>query len=118
MDHLNSMSVGTSSDSTSIGDVKAADAGITDRLRQICRGRSAEEIGRQTGISGESVRRYLAGSEPSARFLCRLCVLEHICGTWLLTGAGAPRQQEHDETLRALPTDRIIAEIGRRVTLY
>lgn len=89
---------------------------MRDRLRQVVGIRSSEEIGRKTGVSGESVRRYLLGREPSARFLSALCVAEGISGSWLLTGCGEMRPSgPAPASLDHLPTDVLLAEVARRL---
>jgi len=89
---------------------------MRDRLRSVIGERSSEEVGRQTGVSGESVRRYLMGHVPSARFLSRLCVLDSLDGTWLLTGAGQPKQgSTHSMSLENIDTDQLLSEIGKRL---
>lgn len=72
-------------------DIAADTKELKDRLQAVVGARSCEEMGRRTGISGESVRRYLRGHPPSARFLAALCNTEMVSGTWLLTGRGSMR---------------------------
>lgn len=85
------------------------------RLRQVLENHSAEELARDTGVSGESVRRYLAGDAPSSRFLTALCLHKGVCGTWLLTGIGSPvRTESARQVLSQTSTDEILGELGRR----
>lgn len=89
---------------------------MRDRLRLVVGDRSSEEIGRLTGISGESVRRYLMGHVPSARFLATLCQHDRLNGTWLLTGQGEPTiGATGTVSLHAISTDVLMAELGKRL---
>ncbi len=88
---------------------------MRDRLRFVIDHRSSEAVGRLTGVSGESVRRYLMGHVPSSRFLSQLCLHDSIDGTWLLTGVGCARRPGGDISLESISTDQLLAEVGRRL---
>jgi len=85
------------------------------RLREVIGNRSSEEVGRANGVSGESVRRYLAGHVPGAKFLASLCVNEGVCGTWLLTGMRGGAHASVEGDLTTVSTEAILEELGRRL---
>lgn len=69
---------------------RTRDAEMNARLRQVCAGRTTEEIGRTTGVSSETARRYLHGAAPTAVFVSLLCSWLRKSPTWLLLGLGEP----------------------------
>lgn len=100
-----------------VGDpLDSAYAGLTRRLREILGDRTNESTAEWAGCSAESIRRYLMGQPPPAKFLAAVCAHENICADWLLLGEGAPRRaQVASEAVRASDLTTLLAEIGRRL---
>lgn len=91
------------------------DPGLTKRLRLVVGDRSFRDVARMTGLSAESVRRYLGGAIPSAEFLGALCEKLAINAEWLLTGQGPMRMDAVlAEALREADTLQIVAEIAKK----
>lgn len=89
---------------------------LTRRLREVFGDRTNESVAEWAGCSAESIRRYLMGQPPPAKFLAAVCVHEHICADWLLLGQGVPRRaQRAGEAVRASDLATLLAEIGRRL---
>lgn len=87
------------------------DPALQARLQLICRPFSRRELSDLTGISHESVRRYLGGQNPGVLFVMRLCEALNISADWLLLGRGMPlfrsdqgKDPSHDSVNRALET--------------
>jgi hypothetical protein len=59
---------------------------LTDRLRNLAGERSYRDIGRRTRTHPETVRRYLNGSPPCARFIAAMCIAFDGSADWVLTG--------------------------------
>lgn len=96
--------------------IDAAYAGLTRRLREVIGDRTNESVAEWAGCSAESIRRYLMGQPPPAKFLAAVCAHESICADWLLLGEGAPRRaQMAGEVVRASDLAALLAEIGRRL---
>ncbi len=90
---------------------------LCDRVRHAMRGRSLRAIGRSTGVSAETVRRYARGAVPSSLFLMRLCVAEKIDPAWLLLG------EEHEakppdlqQQMARVESATLLNELARRMT--
>jgi hypothetical protein len=98
------------------GDSAKAPGALIARIRAVLRGRSNEAIAAWAGVSAESIRRYLAGDPPPARFLVAMCEHEDISGDWLLTGRGHPRiSQQSSAALRECELADVLGEVGRRL---
>jgi hypothetical protein len=86
------------------------------RLTSVLEGKSHEAVAAWSGISAESVRRYLHGHAPTAKFLASVCIHENVNADWLLMGIGCRRREDliPDALLQAaLPS--LLSEIGRRL---
>lgn len=89
---------------------------LTRRLREVLGNRTNESVSEWAGCSAESIRRYLMGQPPPAKFLAAVCAHERICADWLLLGEGVPRRaQLTDQAVRASDMATLLAEIGRRL---
>lgn len=71
--------------------------GLRTRVRAVCRGVSYRTLSEVTGVSSETVRRYMKGFKPSAIFLARLCHAFEISPVWLLLGRESPLEGEVPE---------------------
>ncbi|MBX3403074.1 MAG: helix-turn-helix transcriptional regulator [Phycisphaeraceae bacterium] len=87
------------------------DPALQARLQLICRPFTRRELSDLTGISHESVRRYLGGQNPGVLFVMRLCEALNISADWLLLGRGMPlflsdqrKDPSHESINRALET--------------
>lgn len=58
------------------------------RARQVAGMRSYREVGEATGTAAETVRRYLTGGRPSARFIAALCDAYGVSTDWVLLNHG------------------------------
>ncbi len=88
---------------------------LRDRLVMVLGDRTYQDLARATGVSSESVRRYLRTGSPSAVFLMRVCNAYGINGNWLFTGEGAPKTADIPAAYaRTLPNSVLIDELARR----
>ncbi len=88
---------------------------LRNRLVQVLGERTYQDLARATGVSSESVRRYLRSGSPSAVFLMRVCKAYGINANWLFTGEGARWIRDiPDAHARSLPGDVLIDELARR----
>lgn len=69
------------------------DVAMAQRLRAVTREFSHRELAELTGMSHETVRRYLEGKVPGPGFIKRLCEALGLSADWLLLGRGAPVYQ-------------------------
>lgn len=69
------------------------DVAMAQRLRAVTREFSHRELGELTGMSHETVRRYLEGRVPGPGFIKRLCEALGLSADWLLLGRGTPVYQ-------------------------
>jgi hypothetical protein len=91
---------------------------LTQRLQTVLHGQTNESAAQWGGISSESVRRYLAGDPPSAKFLIAVCEHTGTNGHWLLTGSGQPEWAAQGKAgLRGVTMADLLAEVGRRLEL-
>jgi len=67
---------------------------LQQRLREVLRWFSANEIARKTGTSGANVHRYLHGTRVPGWFCSAVVSQLGINPAWLLTGEGPPRVQD------------------------
>jgi len=66
---------------------------ISERLWQVCGGRSQNGWGKELGIAQQNISRYLAGgTAPHVDFLIHLAKREKINMNWLLLGEGRMRR--------------------------
>jgi len=87
----------------------------SDRLRYALRHRSFAEIGRATGISAETVRRYLYGATPSLDFVRSVCNAYQLSADWFVCGRGTPDATLPASFLARFSTADLAGELERRV---
>ncbi len=88
---------------------------LRSRLVQVLGDRTYQELARTTGVSSESVRRYLRTGAPSATFLMRVCNAYKINANWLFSGTGPSLLSDVPAVCaRALPSPVLIDELARR----
>jgi hypothetical protein len=68
------------------GDTDAWYGEVAVRVRQVTGRLTYSAIGARTGTHPETVRRYLAGARPCARFLAALCLGFAVDPSWLFLG--------------------------------
>jgi hypothetical protein len=81
----------------------AADA-LHLRLRCVLADRNLAAVARTVGVSKESVRRYLAGAQPSVAFIAGVCCAYGVNADWLLCGRGPAYIGGPDDSTDAPPT--------------
>lgn len=92
------------------------DDGLGQRIRLVLRGQSQERVAEWSRLSAESVRRYLMGRHPSAKFLMALCAHEEVNGHWLLCGQGPLKYAElRSAALSSYSSSDLLAEIRKRI---
>lgn len=88
---------------------------LTDRLASTLSGYSVNSIAKQTGYHAETVRRYLiGGTKVPADFVGQ--VVREFGSSAQLVLIGDQHTPDESE-LRMVTTDRLINELGRRITL-
>jgi transcriptional regulator with XRE-family HTH domain len=98
------------------GDYSSDVSKLCQRVEQVRGDRTVQQISRETGVSSETVRRYLTGKRPSADFLVALCSSQDISALWLLTGEGPMRQsQVTNYYLSTVGEVELCSELGRRI---
>lgn len=86
------------------------EAGIIDRLKVICAGRSAAVIGGLSGTHAETARRYLNGaSTPNPAFLAALCDAFGVSEAWLLCGRGETYRDGGPHRVHVTPREALVA---------
>jgi len=80
---------------------------LTTRIRMVLSGYTFASVGRKTGFSAESVRRYMLGDRPPVNFLFAICQHYDVSADWLLCGLGAPSRGDivGQLTLRATASE-------------
>lgn len=103
-------------DVTAHHDANGLDEGLIRRLRIALDGQTNEHVAEWSGVSAESIRRYLHGDAPSAKFLMAVCTHEGLSGHWLLRGEGPPKLDHMCHVaIRSCPLPELFAEVGRRL---
>jgi transcriptional regulator with XRE-family HTH domain len=91
-------------------------ATLTDRVRALCAGRTPQAIARLSGVSVDSVRRYLRGAGIPPRFLVALSQALEVSLNWLLTGRGPVRRAEVIAlALERASTTDLLGELAARI---
>lgn len=82
---------------------------IQSRLRIAIGGMTYAQVATMTGVSKESVRRYMRGDSPSYEFLVSICRGFGLSADWLLLGDGAMRREgrKGSEAPVAEPTEPV-----------
>lgn len=93
--------------------------GIAQRLLELhASGVTIEQMASLGKCSRESVRRYLAGTTPSASFLYGLCNgVDRLSADWLLLGIGTCwRDHLRRDEVHQAPLQELLVELGTRYT--
>ncbi|MBX3356959.1 MAG: helix-turn-helix transcriptional regulator [Phycisphaeraceae bacterium] len=64
------------------------------RMTALIESKSRREIARATGVSTETLRRYLRGDSPSCEFVMALCEEFGVSAHWLMFGSGPLRSSD------------------------
>ncbi|MCA9294317.1 MAG: helix-turn-helix transcriptional regulator [Phycisphaerales bacterium] len=90
--------------------------GLHTRLQLVLQGVSHNAVARTTGYNSETVRRYRTKTEPSARFVKRICEEYGVTPTWLLTGEGEQTTQAQCEAIaNGLDFAAVLTLLGQRL---
>ncbi|MBL0928421.1 MAG: hypothetical protein IBJ11_12350 [Phycisphaerales bacterium] len=94
---------------------RALDA-FPQRLEHVVDVLGRDAVRRATGISRESLRRYLGGQKPTTEFIASLCANTTISANWLLLGHGPVHTTtQRTQTLDQTPLAELIGALQSRL---
>jgi len=89
---------------------------LARQLRLLQGDRPVAAFARAVRCNAESFRRYLRGGTLPSAVLADICKSEGVSADWLLLGRGfAHWPPVPEEVLPLIPTDALMAEVGRRM---
>lgn len=86
--------------------------GFHDRLREAIGDRPTREVGDLIGVNPESIKRILAGHQPTTDFVTAVCRALDISADWLLLARGPMHASKlRIAALRQLPAEDLIGSL-------